>query len=251
MTNGWTKLHRQLLESEWWVSEPFTKPQAWVDLFGMANHEDGSFWVRKVEVKVKRGQIGWSEVTMAKRWQWSRNKTRRFINWLKTKQQISVEKSTITTVITILNYEKYQGTIQQVEQQVIQQVEHKQEDKKKYIKNAKGIFTKEERIAKYGLKPMTELELFEMAKGFGIVTDEVRKIYDKVWADVELGIEGKFDVKNIKATVRTWTDLGLNRWKNVELPGEWDLQIDALKHNPDHEKLVKESAERLERGESD
>jgi hypothetical protein len=34
------KIDRKLLESEWWVSEPFSKPQAWVDLIGLANYGD-------------------------------------------------------------------------------------------------------------------------------------------------------------------------------------------------------------------
>lgn len=117
MDNGWVKLHRQLFDNPIWLAEKFTKGQAWVDLFSNANHKDGSFWVRGNEVKLKRGQIGWSEITMAKRWRWSRNKVRRFLKWLETEQQIEQQKTTITSIITILNYDRYQTFEQKTEQQ--------------------------------------------------------------------------------------------------------------------------------------
>lgn len=110
MSNGWIKLHRQLAENKLWFSEPFTKSQAWIDLVLHANHEDGSFWVRGIEVHVQRGEIAWSEVTMAERWQWSRNKVRRFVAWLEHERQVEQQIiSKITSKIRIINYDKYQG----------------------------------------------------------------------------------------------------------------------------------------------
>lgn len=117
MDNGWIKLHRQIWNNELWFAEPFTKAQAWVDMMLGANHEDGSFWVRGIEVKVKRGQLAWSEVTMSTRWKWSRNKVRRFLNWLKTEQQVEQQTTAITSLITIKNYGIYQETKQQTKQQ--------------------------------------------------------------------------------------------------------------------------------------
>jgi len=105
---GWVLIHRKICENKFWLSESFTKGQAWVDLFLNANHTDGSFWVRGNEVKLKRGQIGWSELTMSKRWGWSKNKTRRFLKALETEQQIEQQKTFITTIITILKYADYQ-----------------------------------------------------------------------------------------------------------------------------------------------
>lgn len=109
MSNGWAKFHRRFLDSDLWLAEPFTKGQAWVDLFILANHADGVSWLRGVEVKVKRGQTARSELTLAKRWKWSRNKVRRFLKWLETKQQIKQQKNNVTSIITILNYEVYQS----------------------------------------------------------------------------------------------------------------------------------------------
>ncbi len=108
MDNGWVLLHRKICENKLWLEKPFSKGQAWVDLFLNANHSAKSFWVRGNEVRLNRGQLGWSELTMSKRWGWSKNKTRRFLNWLETEQQIEQQKTFITTIITILNYNNYQ-----------------------------------------------------------------------------------------------------------------------------------------------
>lgn len=106
---GWVKLHRRLFENELWLSEPFTKAQAWVDLFANANHKSGSFWVRGIEVCLKRGQLGWSKVTMAKRWRWNIKTVRRFLDGLEKGQQIGQQISNETTIITIKNYDTYQN----------------------------------------------------------------------------------------------------------------------------------------------
>jgi hypothetical protein len=106
---GWVRLHRKIEDNRLWLSEPFTRAQAWIDLFLNANHTDGWFMIRGNKVEVKRGQIGWSEVTMSKRWQWSRNKVRGFLKLLENEQQIEQQKLyKLTTIITINNYENLQ-----------------------------------------------------------------------------------------------------------------------------------------------
>jgi hypothetical protein len=132
---GWVKVYRQIEENKLWLSEPFTKAQAWLDLIIFANHKDGVFWVRGIEVEVKRGQIGWSEVTMSKRWRWGRNKVRRFLKWLETEQQIEQQKTRVTSLVTILNYDQYQS---EVEQQVEQQKDNRRNTNKN-VKNDKNI----------------------------------------------------------------------------------------------------------------
>jgi len=108
---GWIKIWRQVMDTDLWLEEKFTRGQAWIDLLMLANHQDGFVRVRGVKVEVKRGQIALSEVELAKRWKWSRGKVRRFCSELesKTVQQIEQQKNNVTTLISIINYEKYQG----------------------------------------------------------------------------------------------------------------------------------------------
>jgi hypothetical protein len=109
MAEGWISLHRKILGNELWDEKPFDKAHAWVDMLLLANFRDSSFWVRHQEVKVNRGQMAWSEVSLADRWGWSRGKVRRFLHWLETAHQIAQHKSNLTSLITIVKYEEYQG----------------------------------------------------------------------------------------------------------------------------------------------
>jgi len=110
MAKGWVKLHRKIEDNDLWFEEKFTGGQAWIDLMLGANHKEKTINVRGNIVTIGRGQLGWSEVTMATRWKWSRNKVRRFLKRLETEQQIKQQKYRyITTIITILNYDKYQS----------------------------------------------------------------------------------------------------------------------------------------------
>ena len=96
----------------------------------LANHKRRSVFIRGIEVIVDRGQIARGEATLASRWRWSRGKVRRFLCDLQTRQQIVQQKSRIITLITILNYNRYQPVggkvVQQTEQQTGQQTVHKQ-----------------------------------------------------------------------------------------------------------------------------
>ena len=115
-SQGWIKLHRQIMETPEWLAEPFTRGQAWVDLLLLANHKTGYIRRRGILVAVNRGQVGYSERTLAERWQWSRGKVRRFIVELTALSRLSsgtsektVPKNTsVSSLIYIVNYDKYQ-----------------------------------------------------------------------------------------------------------------------------------------------
>ena len=110
MMPGFFKVARDFLDGDFWLSEPFTKPQAWVDLFGIANHSKGFFLKRGLKVSLERGQSGRSELTLSKRWKWSRNKVRRFLKLLLRLEMIALKQDNKTSIITICNYELYQGS---------------------------------------------------------------------------------------------------------------------------------------------
>ena len=115
--NGWISLHRQILETDLWKLEKFTRGQAWVDLLLLANHKPGYFYKRGAKVELDRGQLGRSEVELSDRWKWSRNKVKKFLKDLEKEQQVKVIKSNVTQVVTIINYDLYQSKEQQTLQQ--------------------------------------------------------------------------------------------------------------------------------------
>lgn len=101
-----------------WEDKPFAYGQAWIDLIGLANHKEGTIYVRRNIIKIQRGQVGWSTVKLAARWGWSRMAVRTFLKKLETSQQIIQQKNFITSIISIVNYDQYQQTSQQTSQQV-------------------------------------------------------------------------------------------------------------------------------------
>lgn len=136
--SGWISLHRSIQDNDLWLAEPFTWAQAWIDLLLNANHKPGSFWVRRVEIKLERGQLGWSEITMSERWKWSRGKVRRYLGMLETRGMIVQQKTQLTSVITICNYDIYQETGNNEVSKAVQQMEHQtvhQTDNRRYTNN--------------------------------------------------------------------------------------------------------------------
>lgn len=105
---GWISLYRSSFNNKLYFEETFTKWQAWCDMLLLAKHYDELKAVRGIKFLVKRGQVGESSVELAKRWKWSRGRVERFLNYLENEKQIEQQKSNVTTLVSILNYNEYQ-----------------------------------------------------------------------------------------------------------------------------------------------
>ena len=109
MSNGWISLHRQIQDHWLWEQKPFAQGQAWIDLLLMAYHEDVQ---RPYKGKIKtyhKGEIHVSLSYLAERWGWSRPRVRRFIKLLENAQMITASVTTGDTVLTLVNWAKFQG----------------------------------------------------------------------------------------------------------------------------------------------
>jgi hypothetical protein len=117
MAEGWIKLHRKLMVSEKYFGEIFCRNAAWIDLLMLANISETITRHRGISVTVSRAQCAKSLTTLAKRWRWSTNKVKRFLNELENDKQIELQKNNITTLITIANYDQYQQNGTQIDSQ--------------------------------------------------------------------------------------------------------------------------------------
>lgn len=109
--SGWICLHRDI-QQHWLFN--FDEPEkfmAWTDLILSANHQDNKFLLKGQVVECKRGQVAMSQVTLSKRWKWSRPKVQRFLEMLKNDAMIDVKGDHLTSIITICNYSIYQNKI--------------------------------------------------------------------------------------------------------------------------------------------
>jgi hypothetical protein len=107
---GYLKLYRKIQDNWMWQDKPFSFGHAWIDLLISANIKDTKFVKRSQVIEVKRGQIAISTKGFADRWGWSRGKVDRFLKQLENEHQIEHQKSSLTTLITIVNYDDYNGT---------------------------------------------------------------------------------------------------------------------------------------------
>jgi hypothetical protein len=201
MKRGWIKLYRKLSDNKLWTSQPFTRGQAWVDMLLLANHKDGCIYVRGNRLDVLRGQLGWSQLSLAGRWGWSRGKVKRFINELEIDQQIVQQNSHLSTIITIINYDEYQENGQQIVQQTDSRrtADGQQTDTNN---NDKNVNNEKKEDTKRFIKPsLEEVQEYITEKGYNVDAEQFIAHYKKVGWKV-----GKFHtpMKCWKSAVVTW-----------------------------------------------
>lgn len=106
--SGWIKVDRDLRESLPFAKDKFSRYEAWLDLVGLANWEDKIWVSKKGPVEVKRGSFITSLSYLSERWKWSKSAVRCFLNSARTAAQIAHAVRTDYTLITIVDYDRYQ-----------------------------------------------------------------------------------------------------------------------------------------------
>ena len=108
--SGWIKIHRSIT-NHWLYTEKrvFSKFEAWNDILLTVNYTDAKTIIKGSLYEVKRGQSILSLDSWSKRWNWDKSKVRRFLNTLQLDNMIVIKSDTVTTQLTVCNYESYQG----------------------------------------------------------------------------------------------------------------------------------------------
>lgn len=106
----WVKIHRQIRESAIWeTDEPFDRRSAWLDLIMEANTKAKDIPWKGQVINVKRGDVYTSIRKLASRWHWSTSKVARFLSILEELGMVKRHKNVKSvTLLTIVNYGKYQ-----------------------------------------------------------------------------------------------------------------------------------------------
>ncbi|MGM1427929.1 hypothetical protein ACS126_01635 [Sphingobacterium lactis] len=143
-SQGWVKIHRSLLEWEWY--QDINTKCLFLHLLLKANHKDKKFQ----GLTVKRGQVVTGLSLLAFETSLSVQRVRTSLNKLKSTNELTIETSSKGTVITIVNYDLYQITDedQQAQQQTInkQSTSHQQAINKRSTTNKNVKNNKNERI---------------------------------------------------------------------------------------------------------
>lgn len=124
---GWVKIHRQILEWEWY-DEPNTF-RLFFHLLIKANHKQKNY---RGEI-IKVGQIMTGLQLLSLETKLSIQKIRTSLNKLELTNEITIKSSTQGTIIQIVNYEKYQVVTNETTKE--QQTDNKQVTTNKNVNN--------------------------------------------------------------------------------------------------------------------
>lgn len=90
--------------------EPFTKREAFMWLIAEASWKERRVRRGRTVVDLERGQLAHSVRFIASAWGWSKSAGHRFLKNLEKRDMVRTVSGTDATIITICNYDKYQGT---------------------------------------------------------------------------------------------------------------------------------------------
>nr|DAV93859.1 MAG TPA: replisome organizer [Caudoviricetes sp.] len=111
---GWIKIYRQIRNHWIWKDkEPFDKRSAWIDLLLSVNHKSKKIPFENDFIEIERGQTLTSIKQLAEKWSWSRHKVSDYLNQLEQDTMIVQVRDTRKTLISIVNYSKYQPALEE------------------------------------------------------------------------------------------------------------------------------------------
>ena len=113
--DGWIKLHRQLVEWEWYKDEKVKS--VFIHLLIKANHQDN----RWQGIVVKKGQVITGRKVLAEELGLSERSIRTSLNKLKSTNEIAIKPTNKFTVVTLVNWDLYQFGIDEATNEVTSQ----------------------------------------------------------------------------------------------------------------------------------
>lgn len=161
MSEGFIKLYRSILNWEWWNDDKTFR--VFIYLLLNANWED----TRYRGHKIPKGSLVYGRKKLAKSLGMSEQSVRTSLEHLKSTNEITIKPTNKFSIITIVNWEKFQGQTQQTNQQTNQQInqrlttykeykEYKEEKKKPNqflnFENSKGNYDWDEINKELGIK---------------------------------------------------------------------------------------------------
>lgn len=114
---GWIKIHRKILENPI-ICKDSDYLAVWIYLLLNATHKEIPALFKGKKITLQKGQLITGRKSMSNQLKISESKIYRIINDFKSEQQIEQQTSNQNSLISILNWDKYQQIEQQNEQQM-------------------------------------------------------------------------------------------------------------------------------------
>lgn len=107
--SGYLKSQRDRFKHHLFRNEKYCRGYAWDWLVAQAVWKDTTVEVKGKTIRLKRGQLCHSIRFIAGAWNWDKAAVSRYLTRLKTETMVDTHTETGQTVITICNYDTYQG----------------------------------------------------------------------------------------------------------------------------------------------
>jgi len=203
-------LNRNIFKHELWAEKrAYSRFEAWLDLVATARFDatPGRMLAGSTIVRWNRGQLIASLRYLAQRWGWSKTKVDNFLKLLKAEGMIKTEtaEGTVTTIITICNYDTY-NAIKPAESQQPVQAEDSPEPSQSQPEDKTNKDNKEPIIQKK--------EIYRAFAHLTIFTDEYLKLIelghtqkqiDKILDEVE-NYKNNKKYTSLFLTAKKWLD---------------------------------------------
>ena len=189
---GWIKLHRKTLDNPI-VCKDADHLAVWVYLLLKASHGTCPAIFKGEKIMLQPGQLITGRLKIAADLSVNESKVKRILNAFKTDQQIDQQASNKNSLITILNWESYQKSDQQTDQQMTS--ERPASDQQVTTnKNEKNVKNKT-----FSPPTADEVTAYCREMGYKVNPDAFVDFYDsKGW------MVGKNKMKDWKAAVGNW-----------------------------------------------
>ncbi len=201
------KLYRRILNNPV-VCKDADHFAIWVYLLLVATHTEREKIFKGKKITLNPGQLITGRIAISEKLSISQSKVQRVLKNLENEQQIEQQTSNRNRLITILNWNDYQGSEQRIEQQVNnkrttteQQVNTYKNDKN--VKNDKNINKEKENPKAKSIRfvppSLEEVEVYCKSRNNKVDAGQFIDFYEsKGW------MVGKNKMKDWKASVRTW-----------------------------------------------
>ncbi len=211
MNQGWVKMHRSMLDWEWYSD--INTCRLFTHLILKANHKEGKWR----GILIKRGQTLTSLNTLESETGLSKSKIRTAIKKLISTREIAQQSHSQHTVFTIVNYDSYQGDDTPIDTAVTHESQtiDTRLTSNKNDKNNKNV--KNDKFSKPSLQELIDyFGQYAAEKSFFINRDEPEKFYD--FYESKNWLVGKVKMKNWKAAVRNWLRGNSNKPQQPQQP---------------------------------
>lgn len=107
--SGTVNIARALWDDPTFKDSEMSQREAWVWMIAEASWKDRVKMIGSAEIYLARGQLAASTRFLAKAWQWSEPRVRRYFDMLEKRRMITRATDAGVTVITICKYDNYQN----------------------------------------------------------------------------------------------------------------------------------------------